>query len=459
MYRHLRWAVLLSFLWAASLFALAGPSYDMQVDVEVGTGAYHGTVRVEWTNETGIPLYETVFRLFPNANPLYGQASLEVQEIASSRNLESAMLLADDTVLVIPFSSPLEPEQTASVLLSFAGRASVIEPGIQPDPGEYGILTLAEDSLTLTAFYPVLAPFSDAGWSIAPVLGIGDALFAEAASYHVELTVPSSAAVAASSQAVSVESAGDKTIYEYAVEDARDFSVVLFAQPRLSLHQGPITTWFTSSHQQAGALALADALSAYDLFTDLIGPLPYDHVNVVEVPLQHVAGVELTGLILVSSAYAEYPTDPFYDIIISHEMAHQWFYAAVGDDPSETPWMDESLATYLSYVFLERIRPAAAQPTLLSWQRAYTEAMSRAPDLGVTGPLYAFPDSSTYSAFVYSGGGVELHRLREDLGDHAFFTALSAYYKANVGLIATPQAFRAAFNEVCGCSTGPLLSP
>jgi hypothetical protein len=55
-----------------------------------------------------------------------------------------------------------------------------------------------------------------------------------------------------------------------------------------------------------------------------------------------ISGVELAGLILVSADYSAAPRDPFFSVIVSHEMAHQWFYATVGSDPVWEPWLDEA---------------------------------------------------------------------------------------------------------------------
>ena len=37
-------------------------------------------------------------------------------------------------------------------------------------------------------------------------------------------------------------------------------------------------------------------------------------------------------------------------VVAVHELAHQWFYAMVGDSQARDPWLDEAFATYAEEV-------------------------------------------------------------------------------------------------------------
>jgi aminopeptidase N len=170
--------------------------------------------------------------------------------------------------------------------------------------------------------------------------------------------------------------------------------------------------------------------------------------------------VEFSGLILVGEQYAERPSDTFFTIIISHEMAHQWFYAGVGDDAIEHPWLDEGFATYLSYEFLYRYSsPAVAEAQRGTWRDTYQRAQQEWPHLTINDPTYAYPNSSIYSAFVYSGGATLLSTLRAELGDDLFYQAIQTYYKRFLHRIAIPSDLFGAFEDACGCDLDALLSP
>jgi len=458
---HLLAAVLLSLLVTGAVSA-ARPHYAMDLAIDFEAGVVSGTLHLDYRNATGIPQTELFFRLHPNATPIYGSASLTVLSATVDGVAVEPRLYVDDTVLLIPLAQALAPQSETAITLTFQATASL--DGMDPtnQRTDYGILTKSPTTLVLTAFYPILAPYTDEGWAIDPPLPIGDALMAEAASYDVRLELPAELQPIATGRLAETSSAEDTLSYRYTIDAARDFSIVIGST--LTVHSASVRaktlrTWFTEEHEEASRRALEVASAALELYELLVGDCPYDEIDVVEVPLHRVAGVEFAGLILVSSEYASNPAATFFDVIISHEMAHQWFYAGVGNDPIEEPWLDESLATYLSYLFLEAAAlPGVGQTELESWRRAYQRARAANPALSIDRPLYDFPDSSTYSAFVYSGGAVMLDAIRREIGEEAFFAALATYFETNLFDIATGASWIAALEDACRCSLVSILS-
>jgi hypothetical protein len=440
--------------------ASASPHYSMDVVVDYDAGSFAGDLRVEVQNTTGIELAELFFRLYPNAAGIYGSASVQVIGTLVDGQAVATETFVEDTVLYVPLPEPLPPDARVTVTIAFEGSADDWLAEVPP-PYAYGLLTRSAQALTLTAFYPILALYTKEGWSLNPVFEFGDALMSEASTYEVSLTIPAGI-TPVSSGTLSDEILGDvSATYRYAVEGARDFSVVLldgYEHQDATVDGVTLRVWFTPEKRRAADITLQRASDALTLFGDLFGPIRYGEVELVELPLQHAAGVEFSGLIFVSSAYAEAPDDAFYDIIVSHEMAHQWFYAGVGNNITEDPWLDESLATYLSYLFLDAfVGSSVASGTLGYWERSYDRARGDSSAATIASPTYAFSGSSKYSAFVYSGGAVFIHAIREAIGDGPFFAALASYYAENLGRIATPADLIGAFEASCGCLLTDLL--
>ncbi len=452
-------------LLAMSGLAQPGLSYDIDLIVDYDTGTYEGIAVIAYTNSTGMALSELFFRLYANDNGLYGTAFVQILDITIQTASRTFSLYLDDTVVLVPLKEPLQPDELIEVTITFSGGASQwprndrygsIETG-------YGLLTKSSSALTLTTFYPMLAVYSDEGWALDPSTGFGDTLMGDTADYSVQLTTRAGPTPVTSGELVAVNPETDSTTYDFTATNARDFSLVLLEQDYIpttaEIDGAIIRTWFTPLHQPAGLLASEMALFSFQLFEELIGPCPYREIELVEVPLQSAAGVEFSGLILVGSQYAGQPNDLFFSIIISHEMAHQWFYAGVGNDVSEHPWLDESFATYLSYEFLSAYsNPSTAQMQLDTWRGAYRRAQQDWPDLSVSSPKYAFPDSSTYSSFVYSGGASFLYDLHLELGDEAFYRGIQTYYNAMLYDMATPMDLIRSIEESCSCRIDELLS-
>jgi hypothetical protein len=446
----------------ASLSGFGQPHYAMDVAVNFVSGSVAGTLLLNYVNTTGIEQSEVFFRLYPNATYIYGGASLRVLTATVDGVSVEPQLYVDDTALMVPLADVLAPGEATTIGLTFETKPSSRAPRTQDQLFDYGILTKSEQTLVLSSFYPLLAPYTDEGWTIDPPFPFGDALSAETASYDVRLTVPPDVTLIATGTHGEPTDAGDAVTYHCTIDRARDFTVVLatgLPEQTASAGSTRLRARFAPEHAAAAERALEVGVTAVELFGLSIAPCPFDEIDIVEVPLSQVAGVEFSGLILVSTQYAGQPSARFYDVIVSHEIAHQWFYAGVGSDPIESPWLDESLATYLSYVFLEAAaRPGEAAAELATWRRAYEQARSEHPDLAVNSPLYDFPDSSTYSAFVYSGGAVLLDTIRETIGDAAFFSALADYYAGHEHGFASGMDLFSAFEDACSCSLAPVRS-
>jgi hypothetical protein len=433
----------------------------MTLDVDYAAGTFRGELTLTYENHSSVPLEEIFFRLCANARSLYGSASLDVGAARADGESVLVSLVADNTVLWVPLARPLAPGESAEIILSFLGRAATALPGSEfLSETEYGLLLKSSHALTLTAFYPSVAPYTEEGWAIDPVSALGDALFADSATYDVTLRVESEVTVIPIADEVMVEPDGH-TLHSFHRDALRDFPLVLVddgRQPLVTTADGiTLRSWFSPPHAQAADIALQRGRTAVEVFSSRFGSLPYKAVDMVEVPLQRVAGVECSGLFLVSAAYAARPRDVFFDIIVSHEMAHQWFYAVVGNDPTEEPWLDEALATYASNMFLAAISPAAAQSERSTWAALYDRTRRDYPNLRVTSPLYDFPDSATYSAFVYGGGALELDAIRRNVGDEPFFQGLAEYYADHALAIASGADLFASLSRACACRLSSAL--
>jgi aminopeptidase N len=71
--------------------------------------------------------------------------------------------------------------------------------------------------------------------------------------------------------------------------------------------------------------------------------------------------------------------------------------------------------------------------------------------------LYDFPDSATYSAFVYGGGALELDAIRRDVGDEPFFQGLAEYYADHALAVASGADLFASLSRACACPLSSAL--
>jgi aminopeptidase N len=149
------------------------------------------------------------------------------------------------------------------------------------------------------------------------------------------------------------------------------------------------------------------------------GPYGWPDLQIV---VASEAAMEHTGLIMT----------PPVDYVVTHELAHEWWYALVSNDQAEAPWLDEAFASYSEEAAGAQSAPWCRQP-------------GPAARL-VTRPVDFFRDRLLDYGAVYAEGACLLDVLRKRMGRARFDAALRAYVDANRYGWSTAAEFRAAMD-------------
>lgn len=164
----------------------------------------------------------------------------------------------------------------------------------------------------------------------------------------------------------------------------------------------------------------------------LLGPVPYDDLWISFLPPVS-EGVELTGAVQLAEIR---PREDFW--LVTHELAHQWFYGLVGNNQAKDPWLDESLASYVQEVVapegLGRARRAAEGR--LGAPMSYFAERRRSVDV--------------YVDTVYTYGAGVLIDIRRSAGADVMDEAVRGYLRDNAHRIAAPADLRTALADVPG---------
>ena len=131
----------------------------------------------------------------------------------------------------------------------------------------------------------------------------------------------------------------------------------------------------------------------------------------------------------------------FEQLLLSHELAHQWFGNAVSPATWSDIWLNESLTTYAQWLWLEHV---GLQPL-----EGYADAMLRQRQTG-SGSTGEPSLDDMFGFNRYDGGAVVVHALRSTVGDEPFFELMSRWVEEHVGTSQTTDAFIALANEVHG---------
>ncbi len=177
------------------------------------------------------------------------------------------------------------------------------------------------------------------------------------------------------------------------------------------------------------------------------GPPPYRELDVVEAVVP-IGGYEYPGLVLFDGAARANAQRASMEFLIPHEIAHQWFYALVGNDVTAEPWLDEGLATFAQLRFLARARGAeAAQAQQQRWEQEYGGVLARVP-IGVNRSIYGYTNWLDYRGPTYYAGALLFERLRQQLGDEPFQQGMGRLLTQFAFGEATTAEVQAIFNGV-----------
>jgi len=177
-----------------------------------------------------------------------------------------------------------------------------------------------------------------------------------------------------------------------------------------------------------------------DFFDDFFGPFPLDRYGIAITDSAPGLAMETFERSLFSRGdFSTGRLESGQELLLSHELTHQWFGDAVTPADWGDIWLSESFATYGEWMWLDHL---GHQPIEQS-----AEAGLAARQVGAT----ASPTADEMFGFnSYDGGAVVLHALRKTIGDDKFFALLQQWAADNNGRSRTTADFVALAEQVAG---------
>jgi hypothetical protein len=466
--RHLLWTLILSLVactafgspteivppdepllpqYASDLEDYAGGTrYEIELALDLDAARVVGQQVINYVNAKEQPLGELYLRLYP-ATPGYG-GSMTVTNILLEGEPLDPIAELEGTALLLPLETALQPGQEVTLSMLFTATVPT------GNTRGYEQLVYMNGVMTLPNIYPLIPVYDDEGWNVELAEVYGDAVYSDSAFYRVGVTAPSELTFVASGSCTNPQP-GE---WECVAAPARDFMLLVGQEyDRASrLVEGVVVnSYYYSGHEELGVEALDVAADALEVFTTLFGPYPYAELDVVETPTS-AGGIEYPGLVVIAERL--YESGGRLEWVVAHEVAHQWWYAVVGNDQVDEPWLDEALTQYTTLLYFEEVDGRGSAENLMGqyFTQIHAGMRIRGEDMPVGLPVSAYPPDM-YSPVVYSKGPLYFHALRERLGDETFFTFLQAYYTRHRYRIATADSLLTTLQMVSGSEQRDLF--
>jgi hypothetical protein len=423
--------------------------YDLTLQFDPATLLLTGNQIVRYVNRQTTPLNEIYFRTFANYPESGGK--IIFTRVALNGALAPSAFEVEGTALKIPLTQPLAPGAVATIQLDW----TITIP--RDSKAHYADFGASDSITTLPTILPLIPAYDAQGWHIELPPAYGDLVYADMAFFAVTLTVPSKLNVIASGTTVEVRDNRDGTTTHRIVgAPMRDFDLNLTEKmQKASATVGEVTinSWFEPNDADAGKRALQFATDAFKIFQNRIGAYPYRELDVVETPTT-AGGIEYPGVIVIGrNLYRNERERQFFEFATAHEVAHQWWYALVGNDQVNAPWQDEALTQYTTLMYYEERQGAQAGQAILKqvFQDVYDRAKKAGRDAAVGQPVRAF-DERAYGEIVYGKGPLFFDALRKKMGDDAFYKFLRTYFERYRYKNAMPEDLLKTAEEIAGQS-------
>ena len=469
--------------------ALAQQPYFQQevhysIDVVLNDTAHllDGTITIDYHNHSPDALSKIYMHLWPNAYKNQSTAFAKQQ----LRNQSTRYFFAKDSQLGYLSELAFEVDDQAvswqydaehpdiAILqlkepLKSGGKLKIYTPFTLKIPASFSRLGHVGQSYQMTQWYPKPAVYDRDGWHPMPYLDMGE-FYSEFGSFDVSITLPQNYVVAATGE---LQTASEQSFLQQKVEDTNkriamsfpddtDFpksrstaktirytaqnvhDFAWFADKRfhvqksqVQLESGKVVdTWAFFTNQEADlwkdATKYLDRSVAF--YSEKVGEYPWPHATAVQSALSAGGGMEYPMITVIGLS----ETAQALDIVITHEVGHNWFYGILAFNERVHPWMDEGINSYYDHWYTEQYYGGHGFEVLpkIVTQKTDTDILEGAYLLQARRHLDQAPEthSNEFSRINYFLGAYEkpakiFKWLAHYLGQESFDQIMHAFYK------------------------------
>ena len=390
---------------------------------------------------------------------------------------------------ILHLNSVLKPGESIKVSTPFK---------VKIPSGDISRLGHVGESYQITQWYPKPAVFDRDGWHEMPYLTQGE-FYSEYGSFDVSITLPANYVVGATGDLQTAaeyeflenrveetkkhyetgsfegnnfpESSDSMKTIRYKQDNVHDFA--WFADKRYEVLKGEVelphsgrkvTTWamFTPNNHMAWENSLEYLHDGTFYYSKWNGDYPYENVTAVDGTISAGGGMEYPNVTVIGTTSS--PLE--LEIVIVHEVGHNWFYGQLGSNERKHPWMDEGLNTLNEIRYIKTKYPKNERLSDMMMGMAeilHLEHLSHldlnylsynmSAAYGVDQAIEESADEYTqvnYGTIVYSKTGLVFMYLKDYLGEEAFDKAMQRYYDKWEFKHPQPEDLEAAMEKSSG---------
>jgi len=439
--------------------------YDMDLTLDTEANTIGGHVVIWLYNDSSDNWKELCLRDYPS---LFDKADVYAYKVKTDgkitdiSNVEDSRTGAlkvrrdkdDDSVVWLDLEKELEPGKTMKLSYDFIAK-------IPDNADRFGFYN---NIYSATNFYPILAEYVDGNWSHAGYITVGECFYSEISNYKVRLTVPEGYTVASSGEKKDSSTKDGKLTYTFEAPYVRDFvfcASSVFESEQKEVEGVKVSVLYNRDNPPGKDMsAVVDmtfksAENSFKAFGEAFGKYPYPELDIVITPMA-AGGMEYPNLIIITDYVCKkemsmYNSYDQLEVIVCHEIAHQWFMGIVGSNSGVEPWLDESMASYSELVFYEYLGGDKESTYLRGYGKSQYNIIDKWKNNEKLDIAYSeFEDDGAYSMRIYVDGKAALYQMEEIIGREKFHGIIRGYVKRNAFKNANTKDFLKALYDCAG---------
>ena len=349
---------------------------------------------------------------------------------------------------LLPAGSTTEIKLQYTLTLPFAEQE---DPSVSR-PRIYGYTSR---QINLVNWYPFVVTYINGEWTLHDPWFYGEHLVYDSADYEINLKFidPATTPIVAASGVPEAQPDGST---RYTINSARTFALAAsrdFQTSSTQVGDVTLTSYYFPFSEAGGQAALQASAQALQVYGARYGA--YTHKSLAIVMGDFNDGMEYSAFYYLSrDFYNLYDGTPanYLTFVAVHETAHQWWFEQVANDQALQPWLDESLATYSERLYYEN-----TYPDLVPWWWSYRIDFYK-PEGFIDIPIYEGQGFRPYTNATYFQGAYFLEKVRQRIGDEAFFAFVQDYLNQGRGKIVTANDFFNILRSHSGTDISDLIN-
>jgi hypothetical protein len=369
--------------------------------------------------------------------------------------------------------------------------------------GEISRLGHVGQSYQITQWYPKPAVYDKNGWNQMPYLNQGE-FYSEFGSFDVSITLPKNYVVGATGD---LQTKSELDFLNQKVEESKSFipsidkfrskkdsfpassdefktiryiqskvhDFAWFADKRFLVKKGEVemprskrkvTSWamYTPKNAKIWENAIEYINDGTYYYSKWNGDYPYNQVTAIDGTISAGGGMEYPNVTVIGNT----GNAMALEVVIVHEVGHNWFYGILGTNERVHGWMDEGMNTLNEVRYVQTKYPDNTEMSnMVLGGKFHLNDLDHhdmgdisyrlVSVLGEDQPIETHSadfTSGNYGFIMYQKTGLVFHYLKEFLGDEKFDKAMNDYFETWKFKHPQPEDMRSSLEK----STGENLS-